>query len=118
PRPAPCPPGRQLMRHRHILSETWSGLRRNLTMTLAVIVTMWVSLALFGAGLLAYQQVDLMKGKWYDKVEISVFLCGTVSAPSETCEGGADATEAQKEVILATLENNPEVEEVLFESKE
>ncbi len=106
------------MRHRHILSETWSGLRRNLTMTLAVIVTMWVSLALFGAGLLAYQQVDLMKGKWYDKVEISVFLCGTVSAPSETCEGGADATEAQKEVILATLENNPEVEEVLFESKE
>ncbi|HIT74880.1 MAG TPA: ABC transporter permease [Candidatus Avipropionibacterium avicola] len=106
------------MRHRHILSETWSGLRRNLTMTLAVIVTMWVSLALFGAGLLAYQQVDLMKGRWYDKVEISVFLCGTVSAPSETCEGGQDATEAQKEVILATLENNPEVADVHFESKQ
>ena len=44
-------------------------------MTLAVIMTMWVSLSLFGAGLLANQQVDLMKGRWYDKIEISVFLC-------------------------------------------
>ena len=37
---------------RHTLSETWSGLRRNASMTLAVVVTMWVSLTLFGAGLL------------------------------------------------------------------
>ena len=59
---------------RHTLRETWSGLRRNATMTLAVIVTMWVSLSLFGAALLATQQVDLLKGKWYDKVEVSVFL--------------------------------------------
>lgn len=34
---------------RHTLRETWSGLKRNLSMTIAVIVTMWVSLALFGA---------------------------------------------------------------------
>ena len=32
------------MRFRHILSETRAGLRQNLTMTLAVIMTMWVSL--------------------------------------------------------------------------
>ena len=30
---------------RHTLRETWSGLKRNLSMTIAVIVTMWVSLA-------------------------------------------------------------------------
>ena len=60
------------MRFRHILSETRAGLRQNLTMTLAVIMTMWVSLSLFGAGLLASQQVDLMKGRWYDKIEISI----------------------------------------------
>ena len=58
----------------HLSSETRAGLRQNLTMTLAVIVTMWVSLSLFGAGLLANQQVDLMKGRWYDKIEISIFL--------------------------------------------
>ncbi|MFX4272851.1 permease-like cell division protein FtsX [Propionibacteriaceae bacterium Y1685] len=106
------------MRFRHIFSETWSGLRRNLTMTLAVIVTMWVSLALFGAGLLAYQQVGLMKGKWYDKVEISVFMCGTESPQSETCTGSSEVTPEQKETIEATLKGNPEVAEVYHESKE
>ncbi|MEA5656697.1 MAG: ABC transporter permease, partial [Cutibacterium granulosum] len=59
---------------RHTLRETRNGLRRNVSMTIAVIVTMWVSLSLFGAALLAAQQVDLIKGKWYDKVEVSVFL--------------------------------------------
>ena len=37
---------------RHMLTETWSGLRRNASMTVAVIVTMWVSLTLFGIGLM------------------------------------------------------------------
>jgi cell division transport system permease protein len=33
------------MRFRHIFSETFAGLRQNLTMTLAVVMTMWVSLS-------------------------------------------------------------------------
>ena len=53
---------------RHALSETWSGLRRNAGITLAVIMTMWVSLSLFGAGLIAAQQVNLLKDEWYDKI--------------------------------------------------
>ena len=106
------------MRFRHIFSETFSGLRQNLTMTLAVIMTMWVSLSLFGAGLLANQQVDLMKGRWYDKIEISVFLCTKVTR-GDQCDPGQDATEAQKQVIRQTLESNPEVAPggVYFESK-
>jgi cell division transport system permease protein len=106
------------MRFRHIFSETLHGLRRNLTMTLAVIMTMWVSLSLFGAGLLANQQVDLMKGRWYDKIEISVFLC-TKDTRGNQCSPGQDVTEAQKQVIHQTLAGNPEVapDGVYFESK-
>ena len=81
------------MRFRHIFSETRAGLRQNLTMTLAVIMTMWVSLSLFGAGLLANQQVELMKGRWYDKIEISIFLC-TKDTRGDQCEPGQDATQA------------------------
>jgi cell division transport system permease protein len=107
------------MRFRHIFSETFSGLRQNLTMTLAVIMTMWVSLSLFGAGLLAYQQVNLMKGRWYDKIEISVFLCTPVTR-GEQCDPGQAVTSAQKDAIRATLEANPEVAPggVYFESKQ
>ena len=106
------------MRFRHILSETFTGLRQNLTMTLAVIMTMWVSLSLFGAGLLASQQVDLMKGRWYDKIEISIFLC-TKDTRGDQCEPGQDVTQAQKDVIRATLEANPEVapDGIYFETK-
>jgi cell division transport system permease protein len=106
------------MRFRHIFSETASGLRQNLTMTLAVIMTMWVSLSLFGAGLLANQQVELMKGRWYDKIEISVFLC-TADTRGDNCEPGQDVTQAQKDLIRQTLTSNPEVATggVYFESK-
>lgn len=102
---------------RHTLSETLNGLRRNLTMTFAVIVTMWVSLSLFGVGLLANQQVDLMKGNWYDRIEISVFLC-TAETRGDNCEPGQEVTQAQKGDIEQTLRTNPEVQEVFFESKE
>src|ERR1700710_2424935 len=96
------------MRFRHILSETGAGLRQNLTMTLAVVMTMWVSLSLFGAGLLANQQVELMKGRWYEKIEISVFLC-TQYSNGDQCEPNTDVTQPQKDAIQQTLTSNPEV---------
>lgn len=102
---------------RHTLRETWSGLRRNLAMTIAVIVTMGVSLSLFGAGLLTAMEVDLVKGRWYDKIEISVFLC-TESSNGGTCEDGQATTDAQREDIEAALTANPEVQEVFYESKQ
>ena len=107
------------MRFRHIFSETAAGLRQNLTMTLAVIMTMWVSLSLFGAGLLASQQVDLMKGRWYDKIEISIFLC-TPDVQGDQCDPGQGATDAQKALVRQTLLANPEVAAggVFFETKQ
>ena len=107
------------MRFRHILSETRAGLRQNLTMTLAVIMTMWVSLSLFGAGLLASQQVDLMKGRWYDKIEISIFLCAK-DTRGDQCDPGQDVTQGQKDEIQRTLEGNPEVAQdgIYFETKQ
>ena len=102
---------------RHTLSETLSGLRRNVTMTIAVIVTMWVSLSLFGIGLLSAQQVDLIKGRWYDKIEVTVFLC-TAATQGANCDAGHDTTDAQREVIDKTLESNPEVASVTYETKD
>lgn len=106
------------MRFRHIVSETLNGLRRNLTMTLAVIMTMWVSLSLFGSGLLASQQIDLMKDRWYDKIEISIFLC-TADTRGEMCTPGQEISQSQKDEIERTLKGNPEVAEggVYFETK-
>lgn len=101
---------------RHTFREAWSGLRRNLSMTLAVIVTMWVCLTLFGAGLLATQQVDLLKGKWYDKIEVSVFLCNKLSVGAN-CTAGQEITPAEKAAVDARLRAHPDVQTVYVETK-
>jgi cell division transport system permease protein len=104
------------MRAQLLVSEVSTGLRRNLTMTIAVIVTVAISLALFGAGLLIRAQVNTMKDYWYDRVEVSVFLCGADStAPS--CAGGA-VTDEQRDEIEADLRALPQVEEVFYESQQ
>jgi cell division transport system permease protein len=104
------------MRASFILSEIGIGLRRNLTMTVAVIITTGVSLGFFGAAVLVNNQVDVMKDFWYDKVEVSVFLCGQDSdAPS--CAAG-EVTQTQREQIGADLRATPEVDQVYYESKQ
>ncbi|MBD0423221.1 permease-like cell division protein FtsX [Streptomyces sp. NPDC052309] len=106
------------MRAQFVLSEIGVGLRRNLTMTFAVIVSVALSLALFGGSLLMSDQVNTMKGYWYDKVNVSVFLCNKSDAESDpNCAKGA-VTEDQKKQILADLEEMSVVEKVTHESQD
>jgi len=111
-----------------ILSEVGIGLRRNLTMTIAMMVTMSLSLALFGTGLLVREQVSTMKDFWYDKVEISVYLCGE-SSTGASCGAAADpsgrapvrgvpVTEEQRRAIGDDLRALPQVQEVFYESQQ
>jgi len=104
------------VRAQFVLNEIGIGLRRNLTMTIAMIVTVAISLALFGSGLLIRKQVETMKDFWYDKVEISVYLCGE-SSQAVTCNG-APVSEAQRNQLLTDLEATPQVAEVFYESQE
>ncbi|MEI7696822.1 MAG: permease-like cell division protein FtsX [Actinomycetes bacterium] len=103
------------MRARFLLSEVGIGLRRNMTMTFAVIVTIAISLSLLGIGLLANAQVGAMKDYWYNKIEVSVFLCGSLSE-SPSCSGGV-VTADQRQAIQSDLQNMPAVESVFYESQ-
>ena len=103
------------MRARFLLSEVQIGLRRNLTMTFAVVVTVAISLSLLGIGLLSNSQVSAMKDYWYDKIEVSVYLCGSLSE-SPSCAGGV-ITSDQRLQIKADLEALPVVQSVYYESQ-
>ena len=104
------------MRAQFIFSEIGIGLRRNLTMTIAVVVTMTISLTLIGIGLLARDQVNVMKGYWYDKVEVTVYLCGTSSSAANCA--GKDITQEQRTALGNALRTTPQVQDVFYESKE
>ena len=103
------------MRARFLISEVGIGLRRNMTMTFAVIVTTAISLSLLGIGLLANAQVGAMKDYWYDKIEVSVFLCSSLSE-SPSCSGGI-VTSGQRLEIQQEIQEMPSVESVFYESQ-
>jgi cell division transport system permease protein len=103
------------MRAGFLFSEVRIGLRRNLTMTFAVVVTTAISLSLLGIGLLANSQVNAMKDYWYDKIEVSVYLCGSLSE-SPSCAGGVVNAE-QRLGIKNDLEALPVVQSVFYESQ-
>ena len=67
------------MRGKYVLSEVMVGLWRNVTMTIAMIITLAVSLTMLGASALIFTQVNDMKAYYYDKIEVSIFLKPDVS---------------------------------------
>jgi cell division transport system permease protein len=99
-----------------ILSEVGTGLRRNLSMALSVILVTMVSMFLLGLGLLAQRQADTMKGYWYDRIQVSIYLC-TKDALQPNCQGKA-VTDAQMKTIESQLKAMPEVKNVYHESEQ
>ncbi|MCV2393731.1 permease-like cell division protein FtsX [Actinotalea sp. M2MS4P-6] len=107
------------MRLQFILSEMLLGLRRNMSMAVSVILVTFVSLTFVGAAGLLQLQINQLKDEWYDKVEVSIFLC-PADSEAATCAGG-EASQDQIDAIGAELESDalaPYVEKVYFESKE
>ncbi len=98
----------------YVVSELTSGLRRNVSMTIAVIVTLFVSLTLVGLGLLLNAQADKAEEFWGDRLQITVFLC-TDNTPGANCIDGK-VTAAQKAAVAETIDANPQVEKFHYES--
>jgi cell division transport system permease protein len=94
------------MRFKYVLSEVAVGLWRNVTMTIAMIITMAVSLTLLGASVLLYLQVDKMREVYYEQVEVTIFL------------KTQDTTEDQKKAIDDGLKVDELVQTYDFETRE
>ena len=92
------------MRVNFVLSEVAAGLRRNLTMTVAMILTTGISLGLMGTGLLIANMIGDMREIYYEKIQVSIYLAD-------------DVTDQQRDAIAAQLESSPEVKDYLYESK-
>jgi cell division transport system permease protein len=85
----------------YVVRETGSNLRRNITLSLAAIVTVGVSLSLFGSALLLQQGVENVSGRWQNDIELIVFL-------------NRDITEEQQGALEEQLNDNPEIERVRY----
>lgn len=103
------------MQLRHVFTELGQGLRRNLSMHVAVVLTMFVSLTLVGAGVMLWQQAELTEEYYGNELQIAAVLCRDGdSQPS--CAGAANET--QIAAIQEVIDDNPEVESSRFETRE
>lgn len=100
------------MRADFVTREVLTGLRRNVTMTIAMVLTTAISLGLVGTGLLAVRTIDRTEDLYSDRVEVQVALTADVSAADVDCSQPVCAG------IRATLESSPLVESVRFESQQ
>ncbi len=107
------------MRLAFIMSELGSGLRRNLTMVISVILVTFVSLTFVGAAGVLQMQIGQLKGFWYDKVQVTVYLCNDVPANTNCISG--PVTDEQKQSVEGMLESpavKPYIETWTFESQD
>jgi cell division transport system permease protein len=79
----------------YVVRETSTNIRRNVTLTIAAIVTMGVSLSLFGSAMLMRAGVANLSTRWEHDVQLIVFLA-------------RDITDEQKDALEQAFDDNPE----------
>lgn len=85
----------------YVARETGINLWRNITLTVASMITVAASLALVGSALLLRQGVENLTARWEGGIEFIVFLQPNV-------------TEDQRLAVKQALEDNPEVESISY----
>ena len=92
------------MRAGYVFSEVLTGLRRNITMTVAMILTTAISLSLLGGGLLVARVSQATQDLYGDKVEVIVYMTVAQSVNDPNCR----QTVCQD--IQTALKANPDVQ--------
>jgi cell division transport system permease protein len=100
------------MRASFVFSEVVNGLRRNVTMTMAMILTTAISLGMLGGGLLIVRTIDQMQQDYYQRVETVVYLSADISANDPAC------TSSTCSALRGQLESASGVQSVVFENRQ
>ncbi|HET6153040.1 MAG TPA: permease-like cell division protein FtsX [Marmoricola sp.] len=103
------------MQLRYVFSETANGLKRNVSMTIALVVTIFVSLTLVGMGLLLNAQAKAAEETWGNKLQVTVMLCNQ-NSQSPHCSSG-EVNDAQKTEIQKVLSTHPDVKSYSYRTK-
>ena len=86
------------MRANFVLSGVWTGVRRNLSMTTALVLNTAILLTFIGAAILANRLITKFQADYEGKLNVSVYACGRFSqAPctGRTSAAGLDTLEKE-----------------------
>src|SRR3954462_14770984 len=103
------------MQFRYVFSELGQGLRRNVSMHVAVVLTLFVSMTLVGLGVLIHQQSDIATRYLGNQLQVTVYLCRDGDA-NPACAGAV--TDEQRQQVEQAIDESPETASYRFETKE
>jgi cell division transport system permease protein len=98
------------VRWQFLLNEVWTGFRRNVTMTVAMILTTAISIGLFGGALLVWRLADQSSKIYLSRVETQVFMDAGVSQHDPDCQ--QNPCRALRELL--EKKSSSEVEHVVY----
>jgi cell division transport system permease protein len=119
------------MRASFVLSGVAAGIRRNATMTIALVLNTAIALGFVGAAILANTEITRFRSTYEDKLNVQVYLCTTLAynqqklnqdvltkekkpAPPPTCSPNAKTTDAQTAAVRAQLQKDPRVQSFYY----
>ena len=103
------------MQLRYVFTELGNGLRRNLSMHIAVVLTLFVSLTLVGLGVLLNQEAKKVSEQWGSQLTVTVYMCSRHDG-NPACTG--EVTDAQKQQIQKVIDANSQVDSTTYISQE
>ena len=101
------------MRANFVMSGVAEGLRRNLLMTIALVLTTAVSLSFVAAAILTGVEIHRFSDHYQGKLNVSIYLCD--STTGDPCSG--DITDAQKNSLQNELQSDAQVKSVTYVSQ-
>ncbi len=104
------------MQLRYVASELGNGLKRNVSMTIAVILTIWISLTLVAVGLLMRSQVNTIETHMGGLLEVQVAFCAKQSTSAQCVSG--QASPDQEVAVEDVIEDSPYVESYRYRTRD
>ena len=102
-----------------LVREVWEGIRGNFSMVLSIVLVTFVSLSFVSVAALLQIQLGNLKGYWYDKAQIAIYLCNDFESKL-ICPSGA-ITQTEQIAVTGQLKSSaliPYIDKYYFESQD
>src|ERR1700712_4422768 len=93
------------MRANFVLSGVAAGIRRNVTMTVALILSTAIALGFVGAAILANTEITRFRNTYEDKLNVQVYLCTDLAYDQQASDNDV-AKRENKGLRKLTCANN------------
>ena len=102
------------MRTSYLMSGVATGLRRNASMTVALVLSTAIALFFLGGALLINKEIAKTQTAYKDKINVSIYLCTATSnqTPGSNCKHAV--TDAERQALQSRLQSDPQISSVEY----